>query len=165
MAPSLSQPVMIERATLNDLDAIVAIENCSFPFPWSRNLLKAEINGKEFSFVYVLRLVQPSPSAGTLVGYIYFWLAADEVHILDIAVDPNYRRFGYGRQLLRFALDFGRERGACSAFLEVRASNLAARRFYETEGFEQIGVRKQYYSDNREDAHLLKKEWANAKPE
>lgn len=156
--PSLQHPLIIERATLDDVDAIVAIEHRSFPAPWSRKLLQAEINGKEFSFVFVARLLESGGKTGRLVGYIYFWVVADEVHILNIAIDPDVRRAGYGTQLLEFAFEFGRKRGARSALLEVRASNTVARRFYEQMGFEQIGIRKKYYSDNQEDAHELRKE-------
>lgn len=148
---------IIEPAKPNDIDRIVEIESRAYPFPWSRPLLLAEINGKNFSYVYVARLVRPASEDYPIIGYHYFWLVADEVHILNIAVDPEYQRTGCGTRLLQFALDFGVERGAHSAFLEVRASNLAAQKFYAHFGFHQVGIRKQYYSDNKEDAYVMRK--------
>jgi ribosomal-protein-alanine N-acetyltransferase len=149
-------PIVIEPARLNDIDDIVAIENQAYRFPWSRSVLLAEINGEKFSYVYVARLSETSSFPHKLIGYHYFWVVSDEVHILNLAVAPDYQRHGYGRQLLQFALDFGRERGAISAFLEVRASNTVALQLYTQLGFFQIGTRKKYYG-TEEDAYVLKK--------
>ena len=152
-------PIVIEPAQTDDLEAIVAIEQRSYSFPWARKVLQAEINGKTFAHVYVARLPQNSGSpASKLIGYHYFWLVADEIHILNIAVDPDYQGCGCGKQLLQFALDFGQARGAASAFLEVRASNDAAQQLYKACGFQRIGIRKQYYADNNEDAYVMKKQ-------
>ena len=136
--------IVIEPAGLRDLDDIVAIENRSYVFPWARAVLQAEINGKTFSHVYVARLQQNFSAPRKIIGYNYFWLVADEIHILNVAVDPDYRGYGCGKQLIQFALDFGRARGAHSAFLEVRASNDAAQQIYIQFGFHRIGIRKQY---------------------
>ena len=149
-------PIVIEPARLSDIDDIVAIENQAYRFPWSRSLLLAEINGEKFSYVYVARLQQDSSVPQKMIGYNYFWVVSDEVHILNLAVAPDYQRQGYGRQLMEFALDFGRERGATSAFLEVRASNTIALQLYTKSGFFQIGIRKKYYG-GEEDAYVLKK--------
>jgi ribosomal-protein-alanine N-acetyltransferase len=156
--------IIIESAKPDDIDRIVEIENRAYPFPWSRPLLLAEINGKHFSYVYVARLVRPTSEDHSIIGYHYFWLVLDEVHILNIAVEPEYQRTGCGSQLLQFGLDFGLKRGACSAFLEVRASNLAAQQFYADFGFHQVGIRKQYYSDNKEDAYVMRK-WLDREAE
>ena len=149
--------IVIESAEPADLDAIVAIENRAYAFPWARSLLSAEINGKEFSYVYVARLQLNSSVPGKIIGYNYFWLVSNEVHILNIAVDPDYRGYGCGKHLVQFALNFGRERGAKRALLEVRASNDAAQQLYRQLGFHRIGLRKHYYGDNKEDAYVMKK--------
>ncbi len=149
--------IVIEAAKPADLDEIVEIENRAYAFPWARSVLHAEINGKAFSYVYVARLQHNSSFPEKIIGYNYFWLAADEIHILNIAVDHDYRGYGCGKHLVRFALNFGRERGAKSAFLEVRASNDAAQQLYRQLGFHRIGLRKHYYSDNKEDAYVMKK--------
>lgn len=149
--------IVIEPAEPADIDEIVTIENRAYAFPWARSLLRAEINGKEFSYVYVARLQQNSSFPGKIIGYNYFWLVSDEVHILNIAVEPDYRGYGCGKRLVQFALNFGRERGAKSAFLEVRASNDAAQQLYKQLGFQRTGLRKHYYADNKEDAYVMKK--------
>ena len=161
-----SLPIVIEPAQASDLDEIAAIERRSYAFPWTRSVLQAEINGKNFSHVYVARLAHNSGSAAPkMVGYHYFWLVADEIHILNMAVDPAYRGCGYGKQLLRFALDFGQARGATIALLEVRVSNNAAQQLYKALGFQRIGLRKQYYADDNEDAFVMKKLITNYKNE
>ena len=150
--------ILIEPAELEDLDEIVEIESRAYAFPWARSLLRAEIKGKEFSYVYVARLQQNSSFPNKIIGYNYFWVVSDEIHILNIAVDPDYRGYGCGKHLTQFALNFGRERGAKSAFLEVRASNDAAQQLYTQLGFHRIGLRKHYYGDNKEDAYVMKKQ-------
>ncbi len=150
-------PFILESATTNDIDEIVSLENRVYQFPWTRNVLLSEINGKSFSHVYVARLHTDNGTAGPLIGYNFFWLAADEIHILNIAVDPDYQGKGIGTSLMQFAVQLGLKRGAAKAFLEVRASNIPALRLYTKLGFTQIGLRKHYYSDNKEDAYVMQK--------
>jgi [ribosomal protein S18]-alanine N-acetyltransferase len=93
-------------------------------------------------------------SAG-VIGFIAARAVAGEMEVLNLAVDPVGRRSGAGRALLDAALDAGRNAGARRAYLEVRESNRAARRFYERRGFAMIGERPRYYSDPEEDAILM----------
>ncbi len=159
MVSETAQQLMIGPATPDDLDTIERIEQRAYPFPWSREVLGHAVQSDEaFSYFYVARLQEVPKGADPIIGYHHFWLVADEVHILNIAIDPVYQRRGYASRLLQFALDFGRERGASSAFLEVRASNRAAQQLYAHFGFERIDVRKAYYSDNQEDAYVMKKQ-------
>jgi ribosomal-protein-alanine N-acetyltransferase len=150
-------PIVIEPARTSDIDEIVTIENRSYTFPWSRSVLRAEIDGEDFSYVYVARLQHNSSFPQKIIGYNYFWVVSDEVHILNLAIDPDYRGYGYGKQLMQFALNFGQERGAKSAFLEVGASNIVAQQFYMQLGFYRIGTRKRYYK-GKEDAYVMKKQ-------
>jgi ribosomal-protein-alanine N-acetyltransferase len=83
------------------------------------------------------------------------WLLGDELHIANIAVAPKFRRLGLGRRLLGHVLHRAAEKGMQSATLEVRVGNRAALSLYESYGFQEVGRRKRYYSDNREDALLL----------
>lgn len=92
---------------------------------------------------------------GELIGYGGISVAADEAEILNIAVHPSFRRLGVGVRLMRVLIDAAQERGACSLYLEVRASNVAAAALYRSLGFETIGVRKNYYTSPREDAVLM----------
>lgn len=148
--------VQLERARKEDIDEIVAIENRAYPFPWTRKVLLDEIEGESFSYVYIARLLKKSGQRGKIIGYHFFWLVSDEIHILNIAVDPEYQGGGLGTFLMQFACDFGRERGASCVLLEVRVSNRTAQRLYTQLGFRRIGLRKQYYSDNKEDAYVMK---------
>ncbi len=150
--------IIIELAQPEDIDEIVAVENRAYAFPWSRKILLSEINGESFSYVYVARLQNNSESSGKIIGYNFFWVVSDEVRILNIAVDPDYQGYGCGIRLLQFAIDFGREKGAKSVLLEVRVSNLTAQQLYRRLGFQQIGRRKKYYAENKEDAYVLKKQ-------
>jgi len=86
------------------------------------------------------------------VGFALAWHAADEVHLLDLAVDPGARRRGVGTELVGAVLGYAREARARLVLLEVRASNAAAIALYQSAGFSENGVRRGYYSDNGEDA-------------
>ncbi|MDY0096195.1 MAG: ribosomal protein S18-alanine N-acetyltransferase, partial [Candidatus Vecturithrix sp.] len=144
--------VQFMSAQKTDIEQIEAIEQRAYPFPWARNVLLEEIEGESFSYVYVARLVTASGQPGAIIGYHFFWLISDEIHILNIAVDPEYQGCGLGTRLMQFAINFGKERGATCALLEVRVSNLPAQQLYAKLGFKRIGLRKRYYSDNKEDA-------------
>ena len=90
-----------------------------------------------------------------IAAYGGMWLMVDEAHITTFAVDPAWRRQGIGERLLLAFLDIAIERDAHEATLEVRLSNLAARRLYEKYGFRPVGLRPNYYSDDREDALIM----------
>jgi ribosomal-protein-alanine N-acetyltransferase len=94
-------------------------------------------------------------SEGRVVGLLVARIAADEMEILNLAVEPESRRRGTGTTLLDFALEHGRRAGATRIFLEVRESNLGARRFYEQRGFAVTGRRLRYYRQPDEDALLM----------
>ena len=92
---------------------------------------------------------------GRIVAYGGMWLMVDEAHITTFAVHPAWRRQRIGERLLLAFLDLARDRHAREATLEVRLSNLAARRLYEKYGFRPVGLRPRYYSDNNEDALIM----------
>jgi len=150
--------VSIEPAHISDIDEIVALENRAYKYPWTRAVLLSELDGEDFSYVYVARLYDNAHPAGKIIGYHFFWVVTDEVHILNLAVDPDYQGQGLGKTLLDFGTEFGRERGAICVLLEVRVSNSAALKLYRASGFQQIGLRKGYYSESKEDAYVMKKE-------
>jgi ribosomal-protein-alanine N-acetyltransferase len=90
-----------------------------------------------------------------IVGFVGVWMLPDEAHIVTIAVRDQFRRQGLGEQLLISAIEMAQEEGQSLVTLEVRVSNEAALRLYEKYGFEQVGLRPRYYSDNHEDANVL----------
>ncbi len=152
MSPGLT----IREAGLTDLKSVFAIEKESFPTPWSRWTFLAELNQ---SLGHFLVAGPPSPLPWELWGYIVFWLVADEMHLLNLAVHPEKRRRGVGRFLLQEALRRSRTLGAKAAWLEVRPSNIPALALYASFGFREVGRRPGYYQDTREDAILLVLEW------
>ena len=98
----------------------------------------------------------PSSSTGDyIVGFIGSWIMVDEAHITSIAVREAYRRQGIGEQLLISAIDLAIELKASILTLEVRVSNTSAQALYSKYGFTQVGLRKGYYTDNREDAIIM----------
>ncbi len=156
MTPGLT----IRKARLADIRAVFAIERESFPTPWSRWTFMAELNQPISRFL----VAGPPPSVPwQLWAYIIFWVAGDEMHILNLAVHPEHRRRGIAWNLLREAISQAREQGARVAWLEVRPSNSAARALYESFGFEEVGRRPGYYDDTKEDAILLALHWEDEK--
>jgi [ribosomal protein S18]-alanine N-acetyltransferase len=152
----MSPGLFIRKAGLTDVRAIFAIEKESFPTPWSRWTFLAELTQPIGNF-WVIGPVPPEP--WKVWGYIVFWLAAEEMHILNLAIHPDQRRQGIARKLLSEALEQTRAQGARVAWLEVRPSNTAARVLYESFGFKEVGRRRGYYDDTKEDALLLALYW------
>ena len=97
----------------------------------------------------------PSSGRQYIFGFAGFWTMADEAHITNIAVRENYRRQGIGELLLISLIDLATELNTRIITLEVRASNTAAQRLYSKYGFIQVGLRRSYYTDNREDGVLM----------
>ena len=147
----MDDDLIIDDMTEGDLDEVFEIEKSSFSDPWSVDLFKAELQNPH-SFNLVARL--KSLSDKRVVAYIVYWIAADEMQILDLAVDERFRRQGVGRFLIKSALKRANDNGAIHAFLEVREENKAAISLYRTLGFAEIGERKKYYKDG-EDAIVM----------
>ncbi|MBW1953122.1 MAG: ribosomal protein S18-alanine N-acetyltransferase, partial [Deltaproteobacteria bacterium] len=141
-------PVAFRPATASDVDAIWAIEQVSFPSPWPRFSFWEELRNP---ISHVLVAGSP-PYSEEIWGYVVYWLVADEMHILNLAVHPAYRRQGIARRLLQEALHRARGLGARQAWLEVRPSNQAAQSLYHSLGFKPVATRKRYYHNTGEDA-------------
>jgi|Deesub1362A_J573_1020465.scaffolds.fasta_scaffold01687_11 ribosomal-protein-alanine N-acetyltransferase len=142
--------LLVTPLTRRHLPEVVAIERASFARPWAPELFEAEIRHR-----HALPLVAQSLPAGMVVGYLCLWLVAEEVQVQNLAVHPAFRRRGVGRFLLAEGLREAHRRGARLATLEVRPSNLAARRLYASLGFVETGRRPGYYQAEGEDALLL----------
>ncbi len=153
--PDIRPDIRIERMTADDLDAVLAIEQASFPVPWSRRIFLTELTAPPFSCLCVARPAPDRTSDRAVVGYVCCWVVRDEMHLLNLAVHPDSRRQGIGEELLRYALARSRREGAAVATLEVRASNRAARRLYERAGFGVIAFRPRYYTNPGEDAVVM----------
>ena len=140
---------VIRRMTLNDLDAVAAIEAATFPTPWSRDSFRQELE-RNVAARYLV-----AEKDGQVVGYAGAWIILDESHITNIAIEESRRGFGYGRALTTALMQYLSNLGAAYATLEVRRSNLRAQNLYKSLGFVELGVRKRYYEDNREDALIM----------
>ncbi len=146
----MREKIRLRPAREGDLAAILTIERLSFSTPWQAVHFWAELY-KNYARLWV------AETEGRVVGYICFWVIAGEAHLANIAVHPSFRGRGVGSKLLKTFLRYAKRHGAKRAFLEVRASNRIARRFYEKFGFEKEGVRRSYYQDTKEDAVLMSK--------
>ncbi len=134
-----------------DVPVIVAIERAAYQFPWSEGIFRDCLR-----VGYVCRVVDVG---GDPAGYGIMSMGAGEAHILNVCIRDEYRGRGFARKLLSYLLERARAGGMREAFLEVRPSNTAAARLYESMGFEQVGMRRGYYQATvgREDAAVLRR--------
>lgn len=132
-----------------DLPTIMAIERLAYEFPWTEGILR-----DCFRFGYVCKVYE---SRAGILGYGILSIGAGECHFLNICITPAQQQRGHGARLVKELLEIARQAHARSALLEVRASNIAAFRLYDKLGFNEIGVRKNYYParSGREDALVL----------
>ena len=147
---SVRVPVLrVRPMTIEDLPAVQLIERSSFTTPWPAHAYRQELEANRLAHYLVATI------GGEIVAYGGIWLMVDEAHVTTFAVHPRYRRRRIGERLLLSLLDLSVDRHAREATLEVRLSNLAARRLYEKYGFRPVGIRPRYYSDNQEDALIM----------
>ena len=139
----------IEPMTHADLALVHEIERASFTTPWPSYAYRNELDSNRLAQYLVVRVGR------AVVAYAGIWLLVDEAHVTTFAVDPAWRRRRIGERLILALLDLAVGRGARVATLEVRLSNLAARRLYEKYGFQPVGIRPHYYSDDHEDALIM----------
>jgi ribosomal-protein-alanine N-acetyltransferase len=145
--------VQLRRLELSDLDAIDAIERRSYPTPWSRSMFAGEL-AKPSS----MSLGAFDTETGQLVGYLIISRYVDAWHVMNIAVSPEERGRGVASMLLERLFELTVDDARRGYTLEVRISNATAIRLYERLGFESRGVRRGYYTDNREDALIMWKD-------
>jgi ribosomal-protein-alanine N-acetyltransferase len=127
------------------------VERSAYAFPWSEGIFRDCLR-----VGYVCRVVE---LAGDIIGHGILSVGAGEAHILNICVREEFRCRGVGRRLMDYLLERGRVSGMTEAFLEVRPSNTAAIRLYQSMGFRQVGLRRGYYQavGGREDAAVLRR--------
>lgn len=146
---------MIEPATPDVLDEVLAIEQACFSSPWTRKMLAAELSGNQFANFLIAKCPDPLSGSFAVVGYFCFWVVFEEVRLMNLAVLGPFRRQGVATKLVCTALQTGLERGASRAMLEVRESNLEAQTLYRRLGFRQTAKRSRYYNHPEEDAVLM----------
>jgi ribosomal-protein-alanine N-acetyltransferase len=141
--------IYIRKMTVQDIPAVVELDQKSFSLPWPERSFRFELTDNPASRCWVAEW------DGKLVGMIVVWLIVDEAHVATLATHPEYRRRGIGKHLLAHALRHMIQDGARGSFLEVRESNLAAQEMYRKFGYEATGRRRHFYRDNDEDAILM----------
>lgn len=134
--------------TRRDIPRVMDIEERCFTSPWDDGCFLGELGGP-LSHCMVLC------DDELVVGYAVYRIVLDETHLLNIAVDPERRKAGLGRMLMNHLLAHSQEEAASIIWLEVRPSNRPARTMYESFGFQQVDVRRCYYTDSGEDALIL----------
>lgn len=158
LSPALSSQtpdpsdVTIRTMRLDDIEYVSRLERRCYTLPWSSSAYVTEV-GNSNAYYTVATL-----PGGTIVGYCGMWVIMDELHMTTIAVDPAVRGLKIGERLLLDLIQEGIRRGAERATLEVRERNTVAHNLYVKYGFEDVAVRKNYYSDNGENAIIM---WAN----
>ncbi len=140
---------MIKAMSFADLEAIEAIEKELFSSGWSLEDFTKELKATDLAKIFVLWLDDE------IIGFVSLREIFERGEITNLAVKSSHQSKGYGRKLLRFALDTMSNDGMETAFLEVRVSNLKALELYKSEGFIIMRKRKSYYSDNYEDAYEM----------
>lgn len=144
-----NQDIIFRKMQLHDLEQVSELETRVFREPWSRQHLLHEILDKSISFSFVVEKDEQ------VIGYALYWAISDEAHIAKLAVDERYRRRKYGDFLLCSVLEEMRGQKVRVVYLEVRRSNIAAQSLYLKHGFKITGTRKNYYSNDQEDALLM----------
>ena len=142
--------MMIERMNESHIAQIAALESACFSAPWSEDCLRYELTNS-------LALWLVAVEDGVVVGYVGSQTVLGESDMMNIAVHPNHRRQGIAQQLLVALIAQLKELGSCCLTLEVRATNVSATNLYEKNEFLQVGLRKNYYKNPKEDALIMKK--------
>ena len=145
--------IELRRLEMRDLDRIEEIERESYPTPWSRSMFAGEL-AKPSSIC----LGAFDTESGVLVGYLIISRYVDAWHVMNVAVEPSERRRGIAQALLERLFELTASDSRRGYTLEVRVSNANAIRLYERLGFQARGLRRGYYTDNREDALIMWKD-------
>ena len=145
--------IEIINMTAAHVAQIAEIEKLCFSDPWSENSVASELNNPLSLWLVAL-------DGATVAGYVGSQSVLDGADMMNIAVHPDYRRRGIARELVTGLADALAEKGVKSLALEVRQSNAPAIALYEQLGFQQVGLRPNYYRNPRENALIMRKEWS-----
>ncbi len=139
----------IRDMTEYDLQPVMLIETEAYDYPWTPGIMSDCLKVGYHCFVYEVDC--------EIRGYIIFSTVLDEAHLLNLCIDPYYQNKGYGKAFLNWLMNHTKESGSKTLYLEVRASNHAAIYLYESMGFNEMGIRPDYYpaKNGKEDAHLF----------
>ncbi|WP_301107099.1 ribosomal protein S18-alanine N-acetyltransferase [Sporosarcina sp.] len=145
----MSEDIIFRKMTMADIRAVADIERESFATPWTEEIFEHELSGNAYSHYIVAEL------DGEIIGHCGMWIVLDECHITNVAVRSKVRGKGYGEELMRQAMELCRLNEVKTMTLEVRVSNEPARTLYRKLGFQEGGIRKNYYTDDHEDGLVM----------
>ena len=144
--------MMIVHMNESHVAQVAALEKICFSDPWSENSVATELKNPLSCWLV-------AEEDGEVAGYVGSQTVMDESDMMNVAVHPDYRRKGIAEKLVMELVEALKKRDSRCLTLEVRASNEPARALYEKLGFVQVGLRKNYYRNPREDALILRKEF------
>ncbi|MBP2241837.1 ribosomal-protein-alanine N-acetyltransferase [Cytobacillus eiseniae] len=148
----MNRSLTFRLLNVNDVDDILKIEHECFSLPWSREAFENELSTNQHAVYLGLE------DDGVVIGYCGVWIVVDEAQITNVAILPEYRGNKLGEAIMRQVMEVASRKGARLMSLEVRVSNEIAQSLYRKLGFQNGGIRKNYYSDNQEDALVM---WVN----
>lgn len=148
----IAPAITIDPMRLRDIAGVLKIEKSSFTIPWSKQAFYSELLENDRAYYLVAK------AGDQVLGYIGIWLVAEEGHITNVAVHPDYRHKGIGRKLMQFIEELARARNIKRLTLEVRVSNTVAQNLYRQLNYVSAGIRPGYYRDNNEDAVIMWKD-------
>jgi len=137
-----------------DIAQIAEIEKLCFAMPWSEESIRKDIQENVVSCWLVM-----DDGEGKVLAYAAMWFVLDEAHVCNVAVHPDHRGRGCGKAIFGALVETAKKNSMSLMELEVRRSNLVAQNLYHSFGFIDVGYRKRYYEDNKEDALLMFKEF------
>ena len=140
--------IVIDIMKSEDIDGVFEVEKSCFRDYWSKESFQKEL--KNNLAKYLVAKIDDK-----VVGFMGIWLVMDEGHITNVGVSPEFRGQKIGDKLVSSMVDLCRENKIVSMTLEVRVSNIVAQNLYKKYGFKLSGIRKEYYSDNKEDAMIM----------
>lgn len=144
----INNEIKICEMTSNDVDGVFDVERACFEDFWSKESFSKEMSNALARFL-VAKLDEK------IVGYVGTWFILDECHINSIAVHPDFRGLKIGDRLINDLVELCRKNQIVAMTLEVRKSNIVAQNLYKKYGFKLSGIRKEYYTNNREDAMIM----------
>ena len=142
------ESVNVRKMTVEDVDGVFEVEKSCFEDYWSKNSFLDELKNPNARYLV-------AETDGKIVGYIGIWLIIDEGHITNVAVHKDYRGRKIGNELMKKMTELCKGNYIKAMTLEVRKSNDVAQNLYKKYGFKLAGIRKEYYSDNKEDAMIM----------
>ncbi|OZU87374.1 ribosomal-protein-alanine N-acetyltransferase [Virgibacillus indicus] len=145
---------ILRKMELADVDAVMEVEKASFSKPWTIDIFYQEITDNDHAHYFVIEVDKK------IIGYIGAWIIIDEAQITNIAILPEYRGYKLGEKLFGYTLKQAMLMGVARLSLEVRKSNIVAQGLYRKFGLVPGGIRKNYYTDDQEDALVM---WVNLK--